>query len=1005
MRPFGFPKEVVHGIAEDGVGGIWAITENGLQYGRDTHGGLYRYQDGKVNKIHAGGGDILVNIAPGVMLAGFHPGSGFDHADLYRVHKEGVAWTEQLLARNQATDTSVDHNGSAIFGCPGGWCELTRRQIVDWPFAGTEVLRHVIPDMNEQRLSRVIRDRFGCVWARTGSIGWVGCDPAKPLTRLPSDFIQVNDYAILLEDPEGKILNLGLSSLVYGRVGSAMHAGAANGVPNDLTAALIAQDGTIWLASSTGVYRFQYPFRLESWNQDDGVEHPDSILRVGDHLLFGGSGIAALDQARRQWNPLRRTQGLGSVMALTPGPGETLYAAASGVGVARLTPEGRVLASSSTAERGLAIATGEDGEVWLGGKGIFRVEQHGRGLLPIRQDLGTESALSLTYDPQRKTLWGCDWHDVVLREHGAWRSATLWGSSLHGLHDNFCQSLALQPNGDIWMAYGGLAEFSLIRNASSSQPEFVNFTSGGEVGDAHASFLSFDRRGWIWRGSDADYVADPSAAQRGEWLRLDTGDGIAVPGGNRNAFFGDQDGSIWFGSANTITHFNPPQGFATDFPVPKISISALSNGNSVPEFFAATAHIPYGGQMVVHIGSLQFDRRNALRLRYRLLPDQPAWQTSRELDLHLGKLRWGRHTLQVQARLASGPWSEVSEESFEVLKPVWLTWPALGSLAAFCAAVAGLSRRWKAKLRERASKRLPDLADLRVQALLPELHQLRGKLLDNRFTVGNLIARGGFASVLAGTDLQQAGRPCAIKIFRSHLMDKTWLPKRFTQEVAALKMVQHPNVVGIYGSGQIPNGPFYLVMEFIEGETLRERMKAGKLPMLLIAKYLRQAGSALGAIHESDICHRDLKPENLMIRNQGEPGQELVLIDFSIAIVKDPDESVYGLTRAAGTLAYMAPEQTIGYAEPSTDIYSLAKVLIEMLAGQSLSELLPDASMDLPRRVRNLLQTMGLPLTSGAIELIGSALEYDPKLRPRDARAFTMRIADDLEDAVPSATS
>ena len=70
-----------------------------------------------------------------------------------------------------------------------------------------------------------------------------------------------------------------------------------------------------------------------------------------------------------------------------------------------------------------------------------------------------------------------------------------------------------------------------------------------------------------------------------------------------------------------------------------------------------------------------------------------------------------------------------------------------------------------------------------------------------------------------------------------------------------------------------------------------------------------------------------------MVREQAAPGEEIVLIDFSIALVKDPDETVHGLSRAAGTIDYMAPEQGIGYADESSDIYSLAKVLIEMLSG------------------------------------------------------------------------
>ncbi len=166
------------------------------------------------------------------------------------------------------------------------WCELTRQQLIDWPDRGTRPVRHLIPGLTD-RLSKVLRDRFGCIWARTGSVGWSGCGADGQLSRLPASFVPANDYSILQESPERQILSLGLSSVVYGRLDSFMRAGAANGSPNDLSAALIARDGTIWLGSASGLYRFPYPFQLEYWNQDMGWKYPNAILRVGDRMLLG----------------------------------------------------------------------------------------------------------------------------------------------------------------------------------------------------------------------------------------------------------------------------------------------------------------------------------------------------------------------------------------------------------------------------------------------------------------------------------------------------------------------------------------------------------------------------------------------------------------------------------------------------------------------------------------------------------------------------------------------
>jgi serine/threonine-protein kinase len=161
--------------------------------------------------------------------------------------------------------------------------------------------------------------------------------------------------------------------------------------------------------------------------------------------------------------------------------------------------------------------------------------------------------------------------------------------------------------------------------------------------------------------------------------------------------------------------------------------------------------------------------------------------------------------------------------------------------------------------------------------------------------------------------------------------------------------------------------------------------------------------SALDAIHALEICHRDLKPENVIVRdivrNGGSAEEESVLIDFSIAIVKDANETLHGLSRAAGSFDYMAPEQAVGYAEPSSDIYSLAKLLLEMLTGRQLKDLLPDAALDLPERVRGLARGLEVRLSDESIEMLATALEFDPARRPRAAGSFAEPLVNDLTAA------
>jgi serine/threonine-protein kinase len=214
----------------------------------------------------------------------------------------------------------------------------------------------------------------------------------------------------------------------------------------------------------------------------------------------------------------------------------------------------------------------------------------------------------------------------------------------------------------------------------------------------------------------------------------------------------------------------------------------------------------------------------------------------------------------------------------------------------------------------------------------------------------------------------------------------------FEQEVAALRQIRHPNVVAIYADGFTPSGAPYLVMEFVEGRNLREILQDGPLPPVRVARLLEQLASSLDAIHQRGICHRDVKPENVIVLND----EEAVLIDFSIAIINDANETLHGLSRAAGTFNYMAPEQALGHAQPASDVFGLAKVVVEMLTGSAVAELLPGAALDLPARTPEMLRKFALPLSDESVRMTAGALQFDPSNRPSVGGQFARPIIRDL---------
>jgi predicted Ser/Thr protein kinase len=752
---------------------------------------------------------------------------------------------------------------------------------------------------------------------------------------------------------DGSIVIPSYAKLAVGRPGSFRLISALNGNPGAINA-VATSDGTIWVNPGNGLFAFPTRLRMEFWTEREGLGgNTWSILRTPQQTFaLAGDEVTVLSADRRSWSSLAIGQSVDHFIGSFKGG---FLASTLRNGTLRLSGEGKVM---------------------------------GKVGLPAE----ATSLAGVKADPQ-SGLWTCS-GGVLVHKTGGWNPIPADAGS----PSPACYYLAIDGLGGVW--YGDAnwlgAGFGLVEGRSGDHPKARRFTSGDEVGNATVRFLGVDSRGWIWRGSPAGvYVADPAQARQGQWLYLNRLDGIAGTDANRTSFFSDSDGSVWFGLDNSINHLYPPADFLHPSYAPSIFISGFSwNGG---EFHMAdmVSSIESRATVTAHIGSLQFDRRNALRLRYRLLPEQTGWRETKSLDLPLGVLSSGSHTLEVQGRIFTGPWSSTVRRSFSVLPPIWLTGRFF--LFYFLAAAVLLPsiRLLRRKRQWEEQNLLPDLGEWRLSALNPDGHELTGAVLDNRFEVGNLLARGGFASVMAGFDRNKQRR-CAIKIFRGELKDKTSVLRGFEQEVAALRQIHHPNIVSIYADGLTPSGAPYLAMEFVEGKNLRDILKDGPLPSVRAARLLEQLANALDAIHERGICHRDVKPENVIVRSNGAVQEEAVLIDFSIAIIKDANETLYGLSRAAGTFDYMAPEQAMGHAQPASDIFSLAKVTIELLTGARVSVLLPNAALDLPLQAAEMLKKRNLNLTSDSVFMLASALEFDPSRRPNVASQFAKPIVRDL---------
>ncbi|MDQ6759850.1 MAG: serine/threonine-protein kinase, partial [Acidobacteriota bacterium] len=208
------------------------------------------------------------------------------------------------------------------------------------------------------------------------------------------------------------------------------------------------------------------------------------------------------------------------------------------------------------------------------------------------------------------------------------------------------------------------------------------------------------------------------------------------------------------------------------------------------------------------------------------------------------------------------------------------------------------------------------------------------------YVIESHLASGGMGMVYRAQD-PRLGRRVAIKILRLAVAgDK--VRSLLMREAQSIAKMQHPNICAVFDMGE-QEGLDYLVMEYLEGETLADRLKRGPLPLTQALEYATQIGAALDQAHKRDIVHRDLKPGNVMITKTGAK-----LLDFGLAALRRPsgdlgfDRTEFGMTATGpvgGTLPYMAPEQVRGEATDNrTDIFAYGLLLYEMLTGHRAFE-------------------------------------------------------------------
>jgi serine/threonine-protein kinase len=219
---------------------------------------------------------------------------------------------------------------------------------------------------------------------------------------------------------------------------------------------------------------------------------------------------------------------------------------------------------------------------------------------------------------------------------------------------------------------------------------------------------------------------------------------------------------------------------------------------------------------------------------------------------------------------------------------------------------------------------------------------LVGTVLGGRYFIERLIGEGGMGAVYQAEHTHMHKR-LAVKVLHPEMSRMPEVVARFEREAMAAAHIEHPNVATATDFGKLDDGSFFLVLEYVEGKSLREAINGGRMDLGRALHVVRQIASALGRAHGLGIVHRDLKPENVMlVARDGDPDFAKVL-DFGIAKVpvgelvgehKAPGQALTQLGMVYGTPEYMAPEQALGQAvDPRADLYALGVITFEMITG------------------------------------------------------------------------
>ena len=1037
----GLPSTMINVLHETATGALYVGTD----------GGLARFDNGRFITIGAANGlpdggvfnETLASDSQGRLFVGKTEGLFVGAGDTFR-HVALPAGIEN----GPVAGLHVAPDGVLYFGRGKKLLALKNDVVID---VGRDKL---LPE--EEEIGATSTDADGRLWVRSNNHLWVLAPGAARFDRDDHGLPPAVFRGRLALDDQGQIMVPTSAGLARKSPDGWRIIDKRHGLVTDLTSsAIVDREGSLWIGLiGGGVARQLGSGSFSAWTRADGLSH-DLVWSIARQPVAHGTGPlwvgtqAGLDRVDPVDGSVTAVK-LGddaestAVLALIADPDGTVWAGRyqSG-GVARVGPEPGSVRIFGADDLGLqdfrveALLRGPGGELWAGCReGAYRLEPKMDVFRRVRVGDGPQRSKFRKFTVASDgNVYGASEHGLVRLTGGAPRRyATADGLRTAGL-----LGLLPLPDGTMLVAY---------TDAPHQEIDRVTLTPGGIAVSPVASMTDFpdlpavvgmDAAGNTWVGSvGLDVFA--SDGSRRHYGKLD-----GLPGEDvaQNAFLADADGSVWIGTTRGLVHYVPERVERRHVP-PPVVFTSIQAGDRLLQAGSPAVLDRGERDLSVSWAALTFVDPQSVRYEYRLAGLSSDPHTTTRDQMIFSQLPSGHYRLEVVAVAASGVRStRPAVFEFSVRPALWERWWAyVGYVLGAGACVFGLIRfresalqRRNRELEERVRQRTLDLDDKirEVEAARNELaarnqelaakneelvashrradrifsalaEALPGSVLDGKYRIDAGIGKGGYAAVFRGMHLG-LGRPVAIKVFRPVPgNDSAEALERFRREGMTTSKLNHPNVVQVFDSGISADGIAYIIMELLDGQTLKEYMAAPRpLSLQRVAQIIKPVCDALDAAHGEGLIHRDIKPDNVFLHNS--PSGEVVkVLDFGIAKAFEPQGAEAALhTRTGsipGTPAYMAPERlTMSETGPASDVYSVGVLTYYLLAGrlpfkgthtevalQKLTEA-PPSLMELNPRV-----------TPEIDALVLRALRKDPDLRPT-AREFARQLVEAVESA------